>query len=403
MSALLLGSGCLDAAAAQCQGRREGAWAAEPRSKAEGAVSVGALCCESWGGHLTALAAAVVVLTVSAAFPACLCYSSAPSLLFPGRERHLWSVRAGQCPWLGLGRSLEEWAPASGSPVSWLWVEWVQEWEAPSTTSLIKPRDDLHHLYPRSLSLLSARERTTGHTGLCHAGLWGGTSWWSGVLSMDCLGLGEPGNCCCLCLGGVLRASSLLIAVRGLVLLAADQDKSQADECCSISCSLPGAFALCSLAAPGSQWQEENLAGDASHHSCHSSGDSTFFPGMVAVSGASLLLLAVPSGRIWWVGLGLVVQTRIGVKENWRPLCFGLQQVWGAGGGWCRSDQWSEEVNAGGEPGAEGLFAGRQREGEKVNIQVEEGRAPVGTVAWGEQQCFPAAGAELPEWGGYQP
>lgn len=56
-----------------------------------------------------------------------------------------------------------------------------------------------------------------------------------------------------------------------------------------------------------------------------------------------------------------------------------------AGGGWCRSDQWSEEVNEGEEPGAEGLFAGRQTEGKKVNIQVEEGRAAMGTVTWGKQ------------------
>ena len=41
MSAFLLGSGCLGAAAAHCQGRKEGAWAAEPCSKAENAVSVG--------------------------------------------------------------------------------------------------------------------------------------------------------------------------------------------------------------------------------------------------------------------------------------------------------------------------------------------------------------------------
>ena len=34
--------------------------------------------------------------------------------------------------------------------------------------------------------------------------------------------------------GGVLRASSLLSAVRGLVLLAADKDKSQTDGCYSL-------------------------------------------------------------------------------------------------------------------------------------------------------------------------
>lgn len=56
-----------------------------------------------------------------------------------------------------------------------------------------------------------------------------------------------------------------------------------------------------------------------------------------------------------------------------------------AGGGWCRSDRWSEEANEEEEPGAEELFAGRQTEGEKVNIQVEEGGAAVGTVTWGKQ------------------
>lgn len=137
------------------------------------------------------------------------------------------------------------------------------------------------------------------------------------------------------------------------------------------SWSLLRAFALCHLAAPGSQQQEENLAvplqGTLSRHG-HSQRWGFEPPGV-----------ALPP-------------TQVGVRESWRLLHGGLGQVYGEGGGWCGSDRCSEEVDAGGELRA---VCRRHTEGEKLEIQVEESGAAMGMVTGDEQRCYPAAHSEV--------